>query len=66
MAPPSWLAGVLAALLLVIAGYCATRLATARRWRRSTDPGADTMHIVMGVAMAGMLVPWLNPLQARA
>src|SRR5262245_1250093 len=66
MAPPAWLAGVLAAILLVIAGYCATRLAAARRLRRSTDHGADVMHIVMGVAMAGMLVPRLNPLQARA
>jgi Domain of unknown function (DUF5134) len=66
MAPPSWLAAVLAAILLVIAGYCATRLAAARWWQRSTDHGADVMHTVMGVAMAGMLVPRLNPLQARA
>lgn len=57
---------MLAAILLVIAGYCATRLAMARRWQRSTDHGADIMHIVMGVAMAGMLLPRLNPLQARA
>jgi len=66
VAPPSGLAAVLAAILLVIAGYCATRLAVARRWQRSTDHGADVMHTVMGVAMAGMLVPRLNPLQARA
>src|SRR5215475_6535255 len=66
MAPPSWLTGALAAILLGIAGYCATRLAAAGRWRRSTDHGTDVMHIVMGVAMAGMLVPRLNPLQASA
>jgi hypothetical protein len=65
VAPPSWLAAALAAILLVIAGYCATRLATAHRLRRSTDHGADVMHVVMGVAMAGMLVPRLSPLQAR-
>ena len=66
MAPPPWVAGVLAAVLLLIAGYCATRLAAARWWRRSTDHGVDVMHAVMGVAMAGMLVPRLNLLQARA
>ena len=66
MAPPPWVAGGLAAVLLLIAGYCATRLVAARWWRRSTDHGVDVMHAVMGVAMAGMLVPRLNPLQARA
>jgi hypothetical protein len=66
MAPPPWVAGVLAAVLLLIAGYCATRLVTARWWQRSTDHGVDVMHTVMGVAMAGMLVPRLSLLQARA
>ena len=66
MAPPPWVAGGLAAVLLLIAGYCATRLVTARWWQRSTDHGVDVMHTVMGVAMAGMLVPRLSLLQARA
>jgi uncharacterized protein DUF5134 len=66
MAPPSWVAGALAAVLLLIAGYCATRLIAARWWRRSTDQGVDVVHAAMGVAMAGMLVPRLGLLQARA
>lgn len=66
MAPPPWVAGVLAAILLLIAGYCATRLVAARRWRRSTDHGVDVVHAAMGVAMAGMLVPRLSLFQARA
>jgi Domain of unknown function (DUF5134) len=66
MAPPPWVAGVLAAVLLLIAGYCASRLAMARWRRRSTDHAVDVMHAVMGVVMAGMLVRWLNPLQSRA
>jgi hypothetical protein len=41
-------------------------LAIGIAWRRPTDHGVDVMHAVMGVAMAGMLVPRLNPLQARA
>src|SRR5215470_15538018 len=66
MAPPTWVAGVLAAVVLLIAGYCATRLVAARWWRRSTDHGVDVLHAVMGVAMAGMLVPRLSLLQPRA
>jgi hypothetical protein len=66
MAPPPWVAGVLAAVLLLIAGYRATRPVAARWWRRSTDHGVDVKHVVMGVAMAGMLVPRLSLLQARA
>jgi hypothetical protein len=56
VAPPPWVAGVLAAVLLLIAGYCATRLVVARRWHRSTDHGVDVVHAAMGVAMAYMLI----------
>ena len=66
MTPPPWVAGALAAVLLAIAGYCATRLVAARWWQRSTDHAVDVMHTVMGVAMAGILVPRLNLVQARA
>jgi hypothetical protein len=60
MAAPPWVAGVLAAVLLLIAGYCATRLVAARRWRRSTAHGVDVMHAVMGVAMVCMLILMLS------
>jgi len=66
MAGPSWLANALAAAMIVIAVYCASRLAVSRRWRRLTEADADALHVVMGVAMAGMLVPWLSPLPAGA
>jgi hypothetical protein len=66
MAGPSWLAGIFATLMLVTAGYCASRLAAARRWRRATEHDVDLMHAVMGVAMAGMLVPQLNLLRHGA
>ena len=62
MAGPSWLADTFAALMLVVAGYCASRLVISRRWRRQTELDGDGMHVVMGVAMAGMLVARLNPL----
>ena len=60
MPGPSWLAGTLAAIMILTSGYCASRLVAARRWRRPTEFDVDVMHAVMGVAMAGMLVPRLN------
>jgi Domain of unknown function (DUF5134) len=62
MAGPSWLAAAFAAVMLVTAVYCAGRLAASRLWRRETEVDADTVHTVMGVAMAGMLLPRLSPL----
>ena len=61
MGGPSWLAGILAAVMIGTAAYCVTRLAGARRMRRPTEYDVDTVHVFMGVAMAGMLVPRLNP-----
>jgi hypothetical protein len=66
MTPPSWLAVAVAAVMLVIAGYCATRPLAARRWQRAPLYDVDAKHVVMGVAMAGMLVPGLNPLRRGA
>jgi len=59
---PSWLAGILAAVMIATAGYCASRLIIARAQRRRDERDVDLVHTVMGVAMAGMLVSWLNPL----
>ncbi len=61
MTGPSWLAKTLAAVMIVTAAYCFSRLVTAWRSKRRTDYDVDGVHIVMGVAMAGMLVPRLNP-----
>jgi Domain of unknown function (DUF5134) len=58
---PSWLAGTLAAVMIAIAVYCAARLVASRLSQRKTEADADAVHGVMGVAMAGMLLPWLNP-----
>jgi Domain of unknown function (DUF5134) len=50
--------------MILTAGYCASRTVAARRWRRPTEFDVDVMHAVMGVAMAGMLVPRLSPLRS--
>lgn len=66
MAGPVWLAVPLAIVMIATAMYCTGRLAAARLWRRSTDVEADSVHVVMGVAMAGMLLPGLSPLPGMA
>jgi uncharacterized protein DUF5134 len=61
MAGPSWLAVTLAAVMIVTALYCASRLAASRLRRRATELDADAVHAVMGAAMTGMLLPRLSP-----
>ena len=63
-AGPSWLAGPLAVVMIGTAVYCVSRLAAAWRWRRPAEYDVDAAHAFMGVAMAGMLVPRLNPFGA--
>ena len=60
MAAPSWLTGTFAAIMILTAAYSASRLAFSRLRGRATELDADALHTVMGVAMAGMLVPWLH------
>jgi hypothetical protein len=60
MSGPGWLAGIFAALMLTVAVYCAGRLVAARAWHRPTELDTDGGHVVMGVAMAGMLVSGLR------
>ncbi len=57
MTGPSWLADGFAGLMLLTAGYCAGRLVAARVQRRPAERDVDLVHVLMGVAMAGMLVP---------
>ncbi|QMU77866.1 DUF5134 domain-containing protein [Streptacidiphilus sp. PB12-B1b] len=59
-----WLIGTVAAAMLATALYCAGRLVAARLWRRPSARDVDVGHALMGVAMAGMLVPGLDPLAA--
>jgi len=62
MGGPAWLIAVFAAASLAVAVYCAGRLVVARRWHRPTELDTDGAHVVMGVAMAGMLVSGLRTL----
>jgi Domain of unknown function (DUF5134) len=60
---PAWILDVFAAIMLVVAAVSAARLVAARPWRRGaviTD--TDVSHLLMGIAMAGVLAPGLTTL----
>jgi hypothetical protein len=60
MGGPGWITGILAAVMLTVAVYCAGRLIVARRIGKPTEVDTDGTHAVMGVAMAGMLAAGLR------
>ena len=62
MGGPTWLTAIFAAASLAVAIYCAARLVVARRWHRPTEVDTDGAHVIMGVAMAGMLLSGLRTL----
>ena len=64
MGAPAWLTGSFAALMLTVATYCAGRLAVTRRWQRPTELDTDAGHVLMGLAMAGLLVARLRIMPA--
>jgi opacity protein-like surface antigen len=75
--PPAWILDILAAAMLVVAALSVTRLTatwlaalavpgravSGRSWPRSADGvDCDAAHVLMGIAMAGMLVPSVRTL----
>ena len=60
---PAWLPDLFAAAMLVVAAVSAARVAAARQWRPgAVVTGTDVAHLLMAVAMAGMLAPRLRTL----
>ncbi len=66
MTNPHWVNDIFAAMMLAVAVYSVGRLIVARRWSRRTHEDVDVAHILMGTAMAGMLVSDLNPIPSGA
>lgn len=60
MTAPAWLTAAFVAMMLAVAGFCAGRLVVARRTRRPVEVDSDVVHVLMGVAMAGMLATRLR------
>ncbi len=62
---PSWILDILAVIMLVVAAASAARLAVARPWQQGTQAvlaDTDVSHLLMGIAMAGMLTASLQTL----
>ncbi len=57
MAHPTWLAYGFAAAMVVVSVYCIGRLVFASRFHRIIHRDVNIAHVLMGVAMTGMLVP---------
>lgn len=64
---PAWILDALAALMLVVASISAARIVLATPWRRGTFVAdTDVAHLLMAIAMAGMLAPSLGTLPDTA
>jgi hypothetical protein len=62
---PSWILDILAAVMLVVAAVSAARLVAARAWQgaqRAVRADVDVAHVLMAIAMAGMLTARLQTL----
>jgi Domain of unknown function (DUF5134) len=60
MAGSSWLPDAFAGIMILTAAYCVSRLVISVWQHRPTEHLVDAVHVLMGVAMAGMLVPRLR------
>ncbi len=64
---PAWIFDLVAALILVVAAVSAVRLVAARPWRPgSVIIDTDIAHLLMAIAMAGVLAPSLATLPDTA
>jgi hypothetical protein len=63
MTIPTWILHTFAAIMLLVAAVSAARLVAARRWRGG-DADIDVAHLLMAIAMAGMLTASLSTLPA--
>jgi Domain of unknown function (DUF5134) len=63
---PDWVLDIFAAVMLVVAAVSAARLVAARPWQQGTRGAVladiDISHLLMAIAMAGMLVASLRTL----
>ena len=67
MMTPAWILDIFAALMLVVAVVSAARLVAARPWQAgSVVLDTDVAHLLMAIAMAGMLASSLTTLPATA
>ena len=64
MPGPAWIPYSFAVVMVAVSLYCLARLVAARLWDRQNHADVNVSHVLMGAAMAGMLVPSNNPFPA--
>lgn len=62
MNAPYWLSDLLSMLMIALGLYSLWRLLVSRAWGRSTDHGADVLHLLAGIAAAGLISSWARTL----
>ena len=64
MSTPAGILGIFAAIMILVAEVSAGQLVVARAWTRrgGTDADIAVSYLLMGIAMAGILVPGLSTL----
>jgi hypothetical protein len=64
---PAWILDIFVAVMLAVAAVSAARLVAARPWQwGSVSTDIDIAHLLMAIAMAGMLVSSLTTLPGHA
>jgi hypothetical protein len=66
MIGPTWLAAILGVIMIAAAVSAIARIIIAARTRTATDYEVDSHNVLMGVSMAGMLIPGLLIVTAGA
>jgi hypothetical protein len=59
MIGPTWLAAIFGVIMIVAAVVSVARMIIAARTRTATDYEVDGHNVLMGISMAGMLIPGL-------
>jgi hypothetical protein len=59
---PVWLSNLLSILALALACFSLWRLLIVRLWNRTTDYESDVLHLLAGVAAAGLISNWAHTL----
>lgn len=58
MNAPTWLSNLISILMLALACYSLWRLLIARLWGRGIDYETDGLHLLAGIAAAGLISSW--------
>ena len=62
MSTPAWILGIFAAVMILVAEVSVGQLVLARAWTRRGGTDIAVSQLLMGIAMAGILVPGLSTL----